>query len=128
MWGAAVIDGRIEMRRGETPEVLAALQAGAANGDIESMLAWAKIMARSPETVATAEALWRSAAERGSVEAWFRLGLLLVRRGDIDEGEMWLRKGAEQGDMEAIAALASLLESRGDDAEARHWFSFIVDR
>jgi TPR repeat protein len=79
---------------------------------------------------ATAFAEWKAAAEAGSAEGQFDLGVLYAQgRGvkrDLTVAEQWYRKAAEQGNAEAEFALGQMY-SRGwgvprDEADAIRWF------
>jgi tetratricopeptide (TPR) repeat protein len=50
------------------------------------------------------------------------LGVLLYKRGDIDEAEPWYRRAAEAGNTYAMTNLGILLNERGDTDEAEVWY------
>ncbi|CAM5724425.1 hypothetical protein SVIOM74S_09760 [Streptomyces violarus] len=64
----------------------------------------------------------RLAAEAGDVEAMSVLGAMLLRRGDLDGAERYLRAATAAGDRAAANNLGVLLHQRGYPDEAAGWW------
>lgn len=64
------------------------------------------------------EARHRSGAESGETASMSVLGALLLRRGDLDGAERWLRAATGEGDRAAANNLGVLLHQRGYADEA----------
>ncbi|MGY0500879.1 caspase, EACC1-associated type [Nocardia sp. FBN12] len=71
---------------------------------------------------ATDELRFRRAADAGDVATMNSLGVLLHKRGDLDEAETWYRKAADTGHTSAIYNLGLLFEDRGGFDEAEIWY------
>ncbi|NDZ82403.1 tetratricopeptide repeat protein, partial [Streptomyces sp. SID10853] len=74
------------------------------------------------EETADAEARHRSGAESGEAASMSVLGALLLRRGDLDGAERWLRAATGEGDRAAANNLGVLLHQRGYADEAAGWW------
>ena len=68
--------------------------------------------------LATAEAAYRRAAERGDPVAASNLGVILEHRGDLAGAEAAYRRADERGDVNGAFNLAALLAQQGDLASA----------
>ena len=68
------------------------------------------------------EARHRLAAEAGDAAAMSVLGALLLRRGDLDGAEPYLRAATADGDRAAANNLGVLLHQRGYADEAAGWW------
>ncbi|MGW1934060.1 sel1 repeat family protein, partial [Streptomyces sp. NPDC001919] len=68
------------------------------------------------------EARHRRAAERGDLASMSALGALLLRRGDLDGAEPFLRAATAEGDRAAANNLGVLLHQRGYADEAAGWW------
>ena len=77
-------------------EHIAAWQEAAAGGDTEAMLHLARAAKHShhPDAEAEAERWLRAAADRGSLEAVHKLGIMLWHRGECEAGEELVRQAA----------------------------------
>jgi uncharacterized protein len=95
-------------------------ESAAANGDSEAMLHLAH--AAKHRDPADAERWLRSAADLGNLEAVHKLGVMLWRRGEHEEGENLLHRAAVAGHQDAIAMMGQLCERRGDFEGADAWF------
>ncbi|MFC9253206.1 tetratricopeptide repeat protein, partial [Amycolatopsis thailandensis] len=51
-----------------------------------------------------------------------RLGLVLHRRGELEEAERWYLKAAKRGDAAAMTNLGVLANDRNDPGEATAWY------
>jgi TPR repeat protein len=109
----------MRLHRGETLEEIANWRGCAASGDIEAMLNIARIAARSTETSAEAEHWLRTASELGDREGMRCLGIMLARRGDMEEAESWLVKSVQNGYVEAMYDLRDFYELQGEGGKAR---------
>ncbi|MER6481036.1 tetratricopeptide repeat protein, partial [Streptomyces filamentosus] len=74
------------------------------------------------ETEAETEGRHRRAAERGDTDAMSALGALLLRRGDLEGAEPFLRAATAEGDRAAANNLGVLLHQRGYPDEAAGWW------
>ncbi|WP_306314760.1 tetratricopeptide repeat protein, partial [Streptomyces hydrogenans] len=74
------------------------------------------------ESDAETEGRHRRAAERGDTDAMSALGALLLRRGDLDAAEPFLRGATAEGDRAAANNLGVLLHQRGYPDEAAGWW------
>ena len=77
--------------------------------------------------LAVAEQAFGKAAEAGDGEAMSHLGVLLQRRGRLEEAEAWYRRAAnashaEAGGREVMTHLGVLLQRRGRLEEAEAWY------
>ncbi|MFI6359521.1 tetratricopeptide repeat protein [Streptomyces sp. NPDC050743] len=117
----------VRLRRGETPEKITEWRASAASGDVEAMLNIATIAARTPEDAHEAEHWLRRACEQGSLEAKHLLGVALIKKGDLGEGERLLRGSADAGHVEAMYTLYHYYDSRGLRDEAQKVWDSIPD-
>lgn len=99
-------------------------QAAAANGDTEAMLHLARAAKHShhPGAEAEAERWLRSAADLGDLEAVHKLGVMLWRRGEHEDGEALVQSAALKGHQDAIAMMGQFCERRGDLEGADAWF------
>jgi TPR repeat protein len=95
-------------------------QTAAANGDSGAMLHLAHAMKHSDP--AEAERWLRSAADLGDLEAVHKLGVLLWRRGEHEDGEALVQHAAVNGHQDAIAMMGQFCERRGDFEGADSWF------
>src|SRR4051812_48491165 len=68
------------------------------------------------------EARHRRAAELGDPSAMTALGTLLLRRGDLDGAEPYLRAAVGHGERAAANNLGLLLHQRGHTDEAAEWW------
>ena len=68
------------------------------------------------------EARHRRAAEHGDPFAMSALGTLLLRRGDLDGAEPYLREAVQHGDRAAANNLGLLLHQRGYADDAAGWW------
>ncbi|SCD37204.1 Tetratricopeptide repeat-containing protein, partial [Streptomyces sp. DvalAA-14] len=68
------------------------------------------------------EARHRRAAEQGEPGAMSALGTLLLRRGDLDAAEPFLRAAVQHGDRAAANNLGLLLNQHGKADEAADWW------
>ncbi|MEU9744071.1 tetratricopeptide repeat protein, partial [Streptomyces niveus] len=71
---------------------------------------------------AETEARHRRAADGGDVASMSVLGALLLRRGDLDAAEKYLRAATAEGDRAAANNLGVLLHQRGYTEEASGWW------
>lgn len=101
-------------------ERIAGWQAAAAEGDCDAMLHLAR--AKKHSDPAEAERWLRSAADLGSLEAVHKLGVMLWRRGEHEDGEALVHKAAVNGHQDAIAMMGQFCERRGDLEGADAWF------
>ena len=99
-------------------------QEAAAKGDTEAMLHLARAAEHShrPDAEAEAERWLRSAADLGDLEAVHKLGVMLCRRGEQDDGEALVQRAALKGHQDAIAMMGQFCERRGDLEGADAWF------
>ena len=109
-------------------EHIAAWQEAAAGGDTEAMLHLARAAKHShhPDAEAEAESWLRAAADRGSLEAVHKLGIMLWHRGECEAGEELVRQAAVGGYQDAIARMGQFCERRGDLEGADAWFCKIA--
>jgi TPR repeat protein len=104
-------------------ERIADWQTAAANGDSDAMLHLAKAAKHHhSEGEAEAERWLRSAADLGNVEAVHKLGVMLLKRGEHEDGEALLHRAALAGHQDAICMMGQLCEKRGDLKGADAWF------
>ena len=71
---------------------------------------------------AETEARHRRGAESGDTVSMSALGALLLRRGDLDGAERWLRAATAEGDRAGANNLGVLLHQRGYPEEAAGWW------
>ena len=95
-------------------------QAAAKNGDTEAMLHLAHAMKHSDP--AEAEHWLRAGADLGDLEAVHKLGVMLWRRGEREEGEALVQRAARKGHQDAIERMGQFCERRGDLEGADAWF------
>lgn len=109
-------------------ERVAGWQEAAAAGDTEAMLHLAKAAKHShhPDAAAETEHWLRSAADLGNLEAVHKLGVMLCRRGEQEDGEALVQRAAVNGHQDAIAMMGQFCERRGDHAGADAWFCKIA--
>jgi TPR repeat protein len=117
----------VRLRRGETPEKIAAWRDSGASGDVKAMLNLARIAARTPEDADEAEQWLRRACEQGSPEAMCLLGVALIKKGDLREGEVLLHRSADAGHVEAMYTLYHYYDGRGLRDEAQKVWDSIPD-
>lgn len=101
-----------------------AWQTAAASGDSDAMLHLAH--AKKHSDPAEAERWLRSAADLGNLEAVHKLGVMLWRRGDHEDGEALVHRAAVKGHQDAIAMMGQFCERRGDLEGADAWFCQIA--
>jgi len=92
---------------------------------------------RLPRDAAAAVSWFRKAAEAGSAEGAFRLGLMTVQgvgveRADTAEGRRWLERAGEGGHRDAQYAMGEMLGAgmdgvEADLVEALRWFRAAAD-
>jgi tetratricopeptide (TPR) repeat protein len=132
---ARILEGRALAALGKLPEALAALRDGKARDpraldDPPSLLAWARVLARTGHAEEAAEA-YRALLPRGSAlasadraAAGVEAGLVAMTRGagGLDDAAGALREAVREAQDEAAAvavlALALALDRRGDGDEA----------
>jgi TPR repeat protein len=85
-------------------------------------LAHAAKHSHHPDAAAEAERWLRSAADLGNLEATHKLGVMVLRRGEHEDGEALLNRAAVAGHQDAIAMMGQLCERRGDFKGADAWF------
>ncbi|MHA5050267.1 tetratricopeptide repeat protein [Streptomyces sp. SD15] len=101
----------------------------------ESLAKWANSQACLPigteayfaGMLATAASAWERAAESGSTDAMFNLGILLKDRSDTDGARTWWERAAESGSTDAMFNLGILLKDQGDTDGARTWYTRAAD-
>ena len=105
-------------------ERIAGWEAAAADGDCEAMLHLAR--AKKHSSPEEAEHWLRSAADLGNLEAAHKLGVMLCRRGEQEDGEALVLRAAVNGHQDAIAMMGQFCERRGDLEGADSWFCKIA--
>jgi CBS domain-containing protein len=60
-------------------------------------------------------------------KAWYRLGVVLEERGDLEEAAHWMRKAAEVSYGDAACRLSRVLVRQNQTAEAHQWHAIAVE-
>ncbi|MYV70660.1 sel1 repeat family protein, partial [Streptomyces sp. SID2131] len=84
-----------------------------AAGAADPVLGTTAVADADTENETETEARHRRAAERGDLASISALGAMLLRRGDLDGAEPYLRAATAEGDRAAANNLGVLLHQRG---------------
>jgi TPR repeat protein len=107
------------------PQGIAELEALAREDSVISMLYLAQAYQREEGSDSTKAEMWyRSAYEKNSSTAFFGLGGIYYRRGDIDESEKIFMAGSSRNDVVSMYWLAVIYLSRGGDNKKLHEHAF----